>query len=161
VDSTRIQVIPRSVLERAHGFAIFTVFKAGFLFSARAGSGIVIARTQDGCEWRRRSGNVAFMVMGESLVLMSLSPAWSPPSAIGLGGFGFGGQAGAEVTDFLIVLNVSRPFSYRALRSWANMGQSRAAVTSFMSAGSLTLGGNMSVRMQSISLLSPQCPLTL
>ncbi|WWD21341.1 hypothetical protein CI109_105825 [Kwoniella shandongensis] len=95
------KVIPRTVLERATGFAIFTVFKAGFLFSARAGSGIVIARLQDG--------------------------SWSPPSAIGLGGFGFGGQMGAEVTDFLIVLN------------------SKAAVSTFMSAGSLTLGGNLSV----------------
>lgn len=28
-------VIPRSVLERAKGFAIFSVFKAGFVFSAR------------------------------------------------------------------------------------------------------------------------------
>ncbi|WVR09005.1 hypothetical protein IAU60_006065 [Kwoniella sp. DSM 27419] len=95
------KVIPRSILERAAGFAIFTVFKAGFVFSARAGSGVVIARLDDG--------------------------SWSPPSAIGLGGFGFGGQMGAEVTDFLIVLN------------------SRAAVTSFMSAGSLQLGGNLSV----------------
>ncbi|OXC60440.1 hypothetical protein C358_04155 [Cryptococcus neoformans MW-RSA852] len=95
------KVIPRTVLERAAGFAIFTVFKAGFLFSARAGSGVVVARLPDG--------------------------TWSPPSAIGLGGLGFGGQAGAEVTDFLIVLN------------------SRSAVTSFMSAGSLTIGGNLSV----------------
>jgi len=31
--------------------------------------------------------------------------AWSAPSAIGIGGVGFGGQAGAEMTDFLIVLN--------------------------------------------------------
>jgi len=53
--------------------------------------------------------------------------AWSAPSAIGTAGMGFGGQLGAEVTDFLIVLN------------------SRAAVNSFMAAGSLTLGGNMSV----------------
>ncbi|WRT69129.1 uncharacterized protein IL334_006113 [Kwoniella shivajii] len=95
------KVIPRHVLERAAGFVIFTVIKAGFVFSARAGSGIVIARLDDG--------------------------SWSPPSAIGLGGFGFGGQMGAEVTDFLIVLN------------------SRSAVTSFMSAGNLTLGGNLSV----------------
>ncbi|WWC91148.1 uncharacterized protein L201_006089 [Kwoniella dendrophila CBS 6074] len=95
------KVIPRHILERAAGFAIFTVFKAGFVLTARAGSGIVIARLEDG--------------------------SWSPPSAIGLGGFGFGGQAGAEVTDFLVVLN------------------SRSAVTSFMSAGSLTLGGNLSV----------------
>ncbi|ORY33103.1 hypothetical protein BCR39DRAFT_521261 [Naematelia encephala] len=100
-NNTLDKVVPISLIERAAGFAIFTVFKAGFLFSARAGSGVVIARLPDG--------------------------SWSAPSAIGLGGFGFGGQAGAEVTDFLIVLN------------------SRAAVTSFMSAGSLTLGGNLSI----------------
>ncbi|KZP00773.1 DUF500-domain-containing protein [Calocera viscosa TUFC12733] len=94
-------VIPRQVLQNARGFAIFTVFKAGFVVSARAGSGIVIARLDDG--------------------------SWSAPSAIGTAGMGFGGQAGAEMTDFLIVLN------------------SRSAVRSFMSAGSLTLGGNMSI----------------
>jgi hypothetical protein len=33
------------------------------------------------------------------------SPAWSAPSAIGLAGVGVGGQAGAEMTDFLVVLN--------------------------------------------------------
>ncbi|KAK0208417.1 hypothetical protein DFS33DRAFT_1271670 [Desarmillaria ectypa] len=94
-------VIPRRVLENAKGFAIFTIFKAGFLFSARAGSGIVIARLDDG--------------------------TWSCPSAIGTAGVGFGGQAGAEMTDFLIVLN------------------SRSALKTFMAAGSLTLGGNMSL----------------
>jgi len=41
-------VVPRSILERAKGFAIFSVVKAGFVFSARAGSGIVIARLEDG-----------------------------------------------------------------------------------------------------------------
>lgn len=45
------QIIPRSVLENAKGFAIFTVFKAGFLFSARAGTGIVIAKLPNGCEF--------------------------------------------------------------------------------------------------------------
>ncbi|CAL1708769.1 unnamed protein product [Somion occarium] len=94
-------VIPRSILENAKGFAIFTIFKAGFLFSARAGSGIVIARLDDG--------------------------SWSAPSAIGTAGLGVGGQAGAELTDFLVVLN------------------SKSAVRSFMAAGSLTLGGNLSI----------------
>ncbi|KAJ7169511.1 hypothetical protein C8R46DRAFT_1089026 [Mycena filopes] len=94
-------VIPREVLENARGFAIFTIFKAGFLFSARAGTGIVIAKLADG--------------------------TWSSPSAIGTAGLGVGGQLGAEMTDFLIVLN------------------SRAAVKSFMASGSLTLGGNMSL----------------
>lgn len=53
--------------------------------------------------------------------------SWSAPSAIGTAGFGFGSQLGAEVTDFLIVLN------------------SRTAVKTFMAAGSMTLGGNLSV----------------
>lgn len=104
VDSTNNgldKVVPRSVLERAHGFAVFTVVKAGFLFSARGGSGIVIAKLDDG--------------------------SWSAPSAIGTAGFGFGGQLGAEMTDFLIVLN------------------SKTAVKTFMAAGSMTLGGNLSV----------------
>jgi len=96
-------VIPRSVLQNAKGFAIFTIFKAGFLFSARAGSGVVIAKLSDG--------------------------TWSAPSAIGTAGLGVGGQAGAEMTDFLVVLNT------------------RAAIRSFMAAGSLTLGGNMSIAL--------------
>ncbi|KAJ6604253.1 hypothetical protein DFH09DRAFT_1242291 [Mycena vulgaris] len=95
--------IPRSILENARGFAIFTIFKAGFLFSARAGTGIVIAKLADG--------------------------SWSSPSAIGTAGFGIGSQLGAEMTDFLIVLN------------------SRSAVKSFMASGSLTLGGNMSLAL--------------
>jgi lipid-binding SYLF domain-containing protein len=48
--SSTNQVIPRHILERASGFAIFTIVKAGFLFSARAGSGVVIARLDNGCE---------------------------------------------------------------------------------------------------------------
>jgi len=51
VDSTNTGldgVIPRTILENARGFAIFTIFKAGFVFSARAGSGIVIAKLDDG-----------------------------------------------------------------------------------------------------------------
>jgi lipid-binding SYLF domain-containing protein len=50
-DQKCYQVIPRSVLENAKGFAIFTIIKAGFLFSARAGSGIVIAKLEDGSEY--------------------------------------------------------------------------------------------------------------
>lgn len=96
-------LIPPQVLRSAHGFAIFTVAKAGFLMSVRAGTGLVIARLPDG--------------------------QWSAPSAIGTGGMGIGGQVGAEVTEFILVLN------------------SKSALTQFMSAGSLTLGGNASVAL--------------
>lgn len=73
--------IPSSVLANAKGLAIFTVFKAGFLGSARYGNGIVVARLSDG--------------------------RWSAPSAIGTGGAGFGGQIGFEWTDFVFILNDS------------------------------------------------------
>ncbi|KAK7207958.1 hypothetical protein BZA70DRAFT_30950 [Myxozyma melibiosi] len=94
-------VIPPSVLAHAKGLAIITVLKAGFLFSGRAGSGIVIARLPDG--------------------------GWSAPSAIVTAGAGVGGQIGAELTDFVMILNT------------------RAAVESFAQLGSITLGGNISV----------------
>ncbi|KAI8096099.1 hypothetical protein BDF21DRAFT_407460 [Thamnidium elegans] len=94
-------IIPPHILANAKGLAIFTVLKAGFLFSGRAGSGLVVARLPDG--------------------------SWSAPSAIMTGGMGFGGQIGAELTDFIMVLNTS------------------SAVKTFMHHGSITLGGNISV----------------
>ena len=40
--------IPREVLYHCKGLAIITVIKAGFVFSARGGVGIVIAKTPNG-----------------------------------------------------------------------------------------------------------------
>jgi SH3 domain-containing YSC84-like protein 1 len=60
--------IPEVIMREAKGLAIITVTKAGFVFSGRGGTGIVVARTDKG---------------------------WSGPSAIGAGGMGFGFQAGA------------------------------------------------------------------
>lgn len=70
--------IPRDVLQDARGLAIMTITKAGFVFSARGGTGIVVARVGKG---------------------------WSGPSAIGTGGAGFGLQIGAEVSEVVMVLN--------------------------------------------------------
>lgn len=95
------KVIPPSVLANAKGLAILTVIKAGFLGSARFGSGLVIARLPDG--------------------------SWSAPTAIATGGAGFGGQIGIEITDFVFILNDA------------------SAVKTFSQAGSLTLGGNVSI----------------
>ncbi|OAD02973.1 hypothetical protein MUCCIDRAFT_141954 [Mucor lusitanicus CBS 277.49] len=95
------KIIPTSILEKAQGLAIFTVLKAGFLFSGRAGSGLVVARLPDG--------------------------SWSAPSAIVTGGMGAGGQIGAELTDFVLVLNT------------------KEAVKTFSHFGNITLGGNVSI----------------
>jgi SH3 domain-containing YSC84-like protein 1 len=70
--------IPRHVLRNAKGLAIITVVKAGFIFSGKAGHGVVVARTGHG---------------------------WSGPSFVATGGAGFGLQAGVQATDFVFVLN--------------------------------------------------------
>jgi lipid-binding SYLF domain-containing protein len=60
-------VVPRAIIERAKGFAIFSVVKAGFVFSARAGSGIVIARLDDGCAFTRVWGSVVIAKLQDSV----------------------------------------------------------------------------------------------
>lgn len=70
--------IPVSVLRGANGLAIFTVAKAGVGITYKLGTGIVIARRENG--------------------------SWSAPSAIASFGLGWGAQIGGELTDFVIVL---------------------------------------------------------
>jgi len=94
------KAIPQAVLKDARGLGIMTVIKAGFGFSGRGGKGVVVARTSNG---------------------------WSGPSAIGTGGAGFGFQIGAEVTEFVFILNTD------------------AAVQAFSRDVNVSLGGDISV----------------
>lgn len=91
--------IPRAVLNDARGLAIIRVLKVGFGFSGKGGQGVVVARTGHG---------------------------WSGPSFIGLGGAGWGLQIGAELTDFIFVLNTD------------------AAVRAFSRDGNVKLGADVS-----------------
>jgi len=93
------RAIPRDVLRHARGLAIMSVFKAGFIFSGKGGQGVLVARTRHG---------------------------WSGPSFIATGGAGWGLQIGAQVTDFVIVLN------------------NDAAVRAFSRGGNVTIGGDVS-----------------
>jgi len=92
--------IPRAVLKDARGVAILTVIKVGFGLSGRGGTGVVVARTAKG---------------------------WSGPSGIGTGGAGFGLQIGAQVTEFVIILNTD------------------AAVKAFAQGVNVQLGGDLSM----------------
>ncbi len=92
--------IPPRILRNARGLAIISVVKAGLIFSGKAGEGVVVARTGHG---------------------------WSGPSFIGTGGAGWGPQIGAQVTDFVIVLN------------------NESAVRAFSKGGNVTLGADASV----------------
>jgi lipid-binding SYLF domain-containing protein len=105
------QAIPEAVILDSKGLAILTVLKAGFLFSGQGGRGLVVARRQTG--W----------VPGEH----GRGGGWSGPSAIGTGGAGFGFQVGAEVTEYVIVLNTDE------------------AVRAFSRGGNVTLGVDLSV----------------
>jgi SH3 domain-containing YSC84-like protein 1 len=92
--------IPAHVWRNAMGLAILTVVKVGFGVSGKGGQGVVVARTRGG---------------------------WSGPSFVGTGGAGWGLQVGAQITDFVFVLN------------------SREAVRAFSRDGNVVLGADASV----------------
>ena len=91
--------IPTRILREAKGLAIIKVVKVGLGLSGKGGEGVVVARTGQG---------------------------WSGPSFVGTGGAGWGAQIGAQVTDFVFVLN------------------SDAAVRAFSRDGNVTLGADAS-----------------
>lgn len=91
--------IPRRIMNDARGLAIIRVLKVGFGFSGKGGEGVLVARTSGG---------------------------WSGPSFIGLGGAGWGLQVGAQVSDFIFVLNTN------------------AAVRAFSRDGNVKLGADVS-----------------
>jgi lipid-binding SYLF domain-containing protein len=91
--------IPQRIIGGARGLAIIRVLKIGFGVSGKGGEGVVVARTAHG---------------------------WSAPSFIGLGGAGWGLQIGAELTDFIFVLN------------------NDAAVRAFSRDGNVKLGADIS-----------------
>jgi len=71
--------VPRKLLEVCSGVALLNTAQAGFVVSASGGTGVVMRRDES-------------------------TGKWSPPSAIGVGGVGFGLVFGADVKDILIVL---------------------------------------------------------
>lgn len=70
--------IPAELIQNAVGLAFLTVIKAGLIWTGKMGTGVVIARLENG--------------------------SWSPPSGIGTAGMGFGAEIGGEIVDFLIIL---------------------------------------------------------
>ncbi|KAI8723916.1 hypothetical protein NCS52_00248400 [Fusarium sp. LHS14.1] len=75
-----------------------------------------------------KAGFIGSGRFGSGLVVARLPDgSWSAPSAIATGGAGVGGQIGFELTDFVFILNDAE------------------AVKTFAQAGSLTLGGNVSL----------------
>ncbi|KAJ3129465.1 hypothetical protein HK098_001232 [Nowakowskiella sp. JEL0407] len=94
-------LIPTAILKNAVGIAVITVIKVGFVWTGKVGSGVVVARLPDG--------------------------RWSAPSSIAMSGVGFGAQIGAQLTDFVFVLNTAE------------------AVKAFSHGGNVTLGAQVGI----------------
>jgi SH3 domain-containing YSC84-like protein 1 len=105
------RTIPTKVMQDAQGLAIITVIKGGLIFSGRGGEGVVVSRLPNG--------------------------RWSGPSFVGFGGVGFGLQIGAQVTNFIIVLNT--PDAVAAFARGGNV-----ALGTDLSAAAGPLGRNLS-----------------
>jgi lipid-binding SYLF domain-containing protein len=71
--------IPQRVFQNCVGLAIFTVMRSGFSISTAGGSGVVIARKEDG--------------------------DWSPPSGIHVQTLGLGFMVGIDIYDCIVVIN--------------------------------------------------------
>ncbi|TVY93404.1 SH3 domain-containing protein [Lachnellula willkommii] len=74
-----LKKIPQSVIENAVGLAIFTTMRTGLWVSGAGGSGVLIARKEDG--------------------------EWSPPSGILLHTAGLGFLVGVDIYDCVVVIN--------------------------------------------------------
>jgi lipid-binding SYLF domain-containing protein len=74
--------IPEALLSQAEGFMFLTFVRLGFLGGARFGSGLVVAKREDG--------------------------TWSAPSAVGMGGLSVGFMAGGDVVNMCLVMMSKR-----------------------------------------------------
>lgn len=74
-----LKKIPQAVIENAVGLAIFTTMRTGLWISGAGGSGVLVARQEDG--------------------------SWSPPSGIMLHTAGLGFLVGVDIYDCVLVIN--------------------------------------------------------
>lgn len=101
LDWVKDKAIPLQLLSAAKGVAFLTVFKVGMVIAPKIGTGCVLARLPDG--------------------------RWSAPSAISTFGCNWGALVGADVTDYVIILNT------------------RDAVDAFSGAGSVSVGAGVEI----------------
>jgi lipid-binding SYLF domain-containing protein/5-methylcytosine-specific restriction endonuclease McrA len=101
LDWIKDKTIPLQLLQHARGLAFLTVGKVGLGFAVRLGTGLVVARLPDG--------------------------SWSAPTAIASAGCTWGFLAGADVTDYVIILTTAD------------------AVEAFSGSGQLSIGAGIDV----------------
>lgn len=105
-----LQKIPAHVIREAKGLAIFTTMRTGLWISGAGGSGILIAKKEDG--------------------------TWSPPSGIMLHTAGLGFLVGVDIYDCVVVINTQRALdAFTKVR--CTLGGEVSAVAGPVGAGAL------------------------
>ena len=103
--------IPLDLLHAAKGLCFMTVVKAGLVVSGRIGTGVLVARMDDGNGTQSNHPT---------------NIRWSAPCAVGTVGMGWGALMGADVTHYLVVLTTKKAvedfFSATSLQLGAEMG---------------------------------------
>lgn len=103
-----LKKIPAKVIQNAVGLAIFTTMRAGLWMSGAGGSGVLVARKEDG--------------------------TWSPPSGIMLHTAGLGFLVGVDIYDCVVVINNRKALeSFTKIR--ATLGGEISAVAGPVGAG--------------------------
>lgn len=97
--------IPKEMLEVAKGVVFLTIVKAGFMFTGRYGTGLVVAKLPDG-------------------------QGWSAPSAVTISGMGWGLQIGGEKSDVMLILSTDA-----AVETFKSRGQVSVGAELGVSAG--------------------------
>lgn len=97
--------IPRELLDIAKGVVFLTIIKAGFMFTGRYGTGIVLSKLPDG--------------------------RWSAPSALMLTGLGWGLQIGAEVTEVMLILSTDQAVNTFKSKAQVSVGAELGVHRSF------------------------------
>jgi len=88
--------IPKELLEIAKGVVFLTIAKCGFMFTARYGTGLVVAKLED--------------------------DSWSAPSAVTMSGIGWGLQVGAELTEVMLILSTEEAVKTFMSRAQISVG---------------------------------------
>ncbi|KAM5349616.1 hypothetical protein ACJ41O_006121 [Fusarium nematophilum] len=103
-----LKKIPQKVIQNAVGLAIFTTMRTGLWISGAGGSGVLVARKEDG--------------------------SWSPPSGIMLHTAGLGFLVGVDIYDCVVVINNRKALeSFTKIR--ATLGGEISAVAGPVGAG--------------------------
>lgn len=89
--------IVRKLLDRAHGVALLSIVKAGFIGGIHGGGGLVLSRDQT-------------------------SGQWSAPCALGCAGLSIGAQVGGELNTVMLILNTAEAVSALSTSTSVTLG---------------------------------------